>query len=86
MSETKKEMSYYEKLSDYEILIETIDEKRNCRVIDFKNKHFQGTARLYIPIHTEEEKKSIADEITRAMFKMCFPDEDFSNTNLHIIM
>lgn len=40
---------------------------------------------MRIPDHTPEEEKEIAAKITRALFEMAFPDEDWSGKNLRII-
>lgn len=84
-NENFKNISYGKQILNYEILNEKTDENRNCKIVDIRI--YSGTtARLFIPIHTIEEETKIGEEITRAVFKMCFPNEDWSDTKLHILI
>lgn len=85
MKKQRKELSRVEEILSYEVLSEKIDQEKGCKIVDIKT-YWGTTARLFMPIHTQEEEAEVGAEITRAMFKMCFPNEDWSNTKLYILV
>lgn len=74
--EQKKELSLYER-SEYIVVKE--EYRENGKYVELYVPHASGRARLFIPYHTEEEKRQIGANFAHAAFKMCFPNDDPAN-------
>lgn len=77
VSDTKYEVPKYEVVEERH---ENGAKKVTLRMADGR------TAYLTIPDHTAEEEAKIAENFTRAAYKMIFPNDDWSHTDLKIII